>query len=71
MDDDSVVDFLKSQGRDSSFQARRILAASYGISGYTGTGPQNIELLAYLRAGTSGRTLLQRIAGWFMRIFRL
>jgi hypothetical protein len=67
MDDDSVVDYLKSQGRDSSFQNRRALAASYGITGYTGTAEQNIELLAYLRAGSP--PLLSWWA-WLKRIFR-
>ena len=40
----SVVDLLNAAGTDSSFAARTQLAQQYGIQGYTGTGPQNIEL---------------------------
>ena len=67
MDNDSVVDWLKSKGRDSSFQARRTLAASYGIIGYTGTAEQNMELLAFLRSGRTGST--QSWWAWLKRLF--
>jgi hypothetical protein len=69
MDEDSIVDYLKSQGRDSSFQNRRAIAASYGIIGYTGSAEQNIELLSYLRAGRTGSTLSWW--AWLKRIFGL
>lgn len=48
---DSIVDYLKSQGRDSSFSARSSLAAEYGIKGYKGTASQNLQLLGILRKG--------------------
>ena len=45
----SIVDYLKSEGRDSSFSARRKLAGEYGISAYRGTAAQNTKLLGLLR----------------------
>jgi hypothetical protein len=42
--DNSVVDLLKSKGRDSSFEARRKLAGDYGRSAYSGTTEENIWL---------------------------
>ena len=49
----SIVDWLKSQGRDSSFSARKKLAESYGITNYTGTAEQNMLLLKYLTGNSS------------------
>jgi hypothetical protein len=49
----SVVDYLNSVGKDSSKPARAALAAQYGIPNYTGTGPQNDELLNKLRSGVA------------------
>lgn len=40
----SVVDLLNMAGQDSSFAARKQLAANYGIQGYTGTAQQNQDL---------------------------
>lgn len=48
----SIVDYLKSEGRDSSYSARKKLAAQYGISNYSGTAAQNTQLLKKLRSGT-------------------
>lgn len=48
----SIVDYLKSVNRDSSFSARKKLAAEYGIGGYTGTASENSALLKLLREGT-------------------
>lgn len=45
----SVVDFLKSQGQDSSFGARTTLATQHGIQGYKGTAQQNTQLLGLLQ----------------------
>lgn len=45
----SVVDFLKSTGQDSSFEARKKLAEGKGITGYTGSAEQNTKLLNLLR----------------------
>lgn len=47
----SIVDYLKSEGRDSSYSARKKLAAQYGISNYSGTAAQNTQLLKKLRSG--------------------
>jgi len=49
----SVVDYLKSQGKDSSYSARKTLAANYGISNYSGTASQNTQLLKALQSGKS------------------
>lgn len=49
----SIVDYLKSEGKDSSYSARKKLAASAGISNYTGTAAQNTKLLNSLRSGSS------------------
>jgi hypothetical protein len=50
MDENSVVDFMKSKGLDSSFEARKHLAeAHYGVTNYTGTAEQNVKLLAKLK----------------------
>lgn len=48
----SIVDYLNSIGVDSSFANRSKLAAQYGISGYTGTAAQNLELLDKMRNAT-------------------
>lgn len=48
--DTSIVDYLKSVGKDTSFNSRAIL---YG-EGYTGTAEQNTSLLAKLKGGAQG-----------------
>lgn len=48
---DSVVDYLKSIGQDSSFTNRKKLATKHGISNYKGTASQNTQLLKKLRSG--------------------
>jgi N-acetylmuramoyl-L-alanine amidase len=45
----SIVDYLKSIGEDSSFENRKRLARENGINNYTGTAEQNIRLLRILR----------------------
>lgn len=47
----SLVDYLKSIGQDSSYSNRANLAAQYGIGNYSGTAAQNLELLNKLRSG--------------------
>lgn len=47
----SIVDYLASIGKSSSFTARKKLAAQYGIKGYTGTAAQNTALLNAMRGG--------------------
>lgn len=45
----SIVDYLKSIGIDSSYKNRKKLAKENGISNYTGTADQNLRLLEKLR----------------------
>ena len=45
----SIVDYLKSQGQDSSYSARKKLAEERGITNYSGTAAQNTQLLNMLR----------------------
>ena len=52
----SIVDYLKSAGIDSSYKNRRQLAAEYGINNYSGSSYQNLELLKKMRAQQSART---------------
>ena len=52
----SIVDFLNSEGKDSSFSTRKQLAVGAGITNYTGTATQNATLLNHLRGGGSGTT---------------
>lgn len=47
----SIVDYLNSSGRDSSYAARRKLAEEYGMSGYSGSASQNTKLLRMLQGG--------------------
>ena len=44
-----IVDYLNSQGQDSSFNARKQLATQHGITNYTGTAQQNTQLLSILQ----------------------
>lgn len=47
----SLVDALKSIGEDSSFSNRKLIAEINGISNYSGTAEENIELLNKLKNG--------------------
>lgn len=49
----SIVDYLKSQGQDSSYAARKKLAEQQGISNYTGTAGQNSALLRTLQSSAN------------------
>lgn len=49
----SIVDYLKSQGMDSSLTARKKLASNLGISDYSGTYDQNVQMLKKLQSGSS------------------
>ncbi|MEX3713664.1 N-acetylmuramoyl-L-alanine amidase [Cytobacillus horneckiae] len=44
-DTNSIVDYLKSKGIDSSFSNRKKLASQHGIKNYSGTPAQNLTLL--------------------------
>lgn len=44
----SIVDILKSQGKDSSYSARKNLAQQMGISNYSGTAEQNTAMAKML-----------------------
>ena len=51
----SIVDYLKSIGKDSSFTARKEYAKQYGIVDYKGTEAQNIALLNAMRGGSTAQ----------------
>lgn len=53
----SIVDYLKSQGKDSSYSARKDLATSMGIANYTGTPSQNTQMLKALQNSSSTNTI--------------
>ena len=46
----SIVDYLKSIGVDSSYSNRKKLAKENGINNYSGTAEQNLKLLEILRS---------------------
>ncbi|MBN6886255.1 N-acetylmuramoyl-L-alanine amidase [Cytobacillus horneckiae] len=50
-DTNSIVDYLKSKGIDSSFANREKLAKQYGINDYEGSEEQNTLLLEKLQSG--------------------
>lgn len=50
----SIVDYLNKNGQNSSFAARKALAASKGIKDYAGTAKQNTDLLSILRGSSGG-----------------
>ena len=54
--DVSIVDYLKSQGQDSSMSARKALAESLGISNYSGSPSQNTQMLNALKSGQTTTT---------------
>ena len=64
-DGNSIVDYLKSIGKDSSFAARKQYAAQYGISNYTGTAAQNSKLLSLMRGGSSGTSSSGSSGGYY------
>lgn len=49
----SIVDLLKSQGKDSSYSARKELAESMGIKNYSGSYEQNVAMIKALSGGGS------------------
>lgn len=48
---ESIVDLLKSQGKDSSYSARKELAESMGITNYSGSYEQNVAMIKALSGG--------------------
>lgn len=54
--DTSVVDYLKSQGKDSSYSSRAALAKEYGMTSYAGTAQDNISLLSALKKGAAPKS---------------
>lgn len=55
-DPNSIVDYLKSTGQDSSYSARKELAKSLGITNYSGTGAQNTQMLNALKNSAASST---------------
>jgi hypothetical protein len=53
--DQSIVDLLKTIGKDSDFKSRAKLASHYCIADYTGTAEQNVELHGRLMADLKSR----------------
>lgn len=53
VDPNSIVDYLKSQGQDSSYSARQKIAKELNIQGYNGSGTQNTQMLNMLKNGTT------------------
>ena len=53
IDPNSIVDYLKSQGQDSSYSARQKIAKELNIQGYNGSGTQNTQMLNMLKNGTT------------------
>jgi RHS repeat-associated protein len=49
----SIVDYLKKQGEDSSYAARKEIAKDLGIKNYSGTAAQNTQMLKTLQAQES------------------
>lgn len=56
VDPNSIVDYLKMNGEDSSYSARAVLADELGIANYKGSGTQNTQLLDMLKNGTAPAT---------------
>ena len=50
-DPNSIVDYLKKSGQDSSYSARAVIADELGIKNYTGSGEQNTQMLKMLKDG--------------------
>lgn len=61
--DSSVVDYLKSNGQDSSYNNRKKLANQYGISNYTGTADQNKQLLERIKNSSAASTANKTTSG--------
>ena len=53
LDPNSLVDYLKMNGEDSSYSARAVLADELGISNYKGSAEQNTQMLNMLKNGTT------------------
>ena len=47
----SISDALSAVGANGSYQSRQQIAAANGISNYTGTAAQNMQMLNMLKAG--------------------
>lgn len=49
----SIVDYLNSLGKSSDYNSRASMAQQLGISNYTGSADQNLQMLSMLRAQES------------------
>ena len=52
----SIVDYLNSQGQDSSLSARKKIAQELGIQNYTGTAEQNNQMVQMLKNKSGNNT---------------
>lgn len=46
----SLVNYLKAQGQESSFNSRIVLAKKFNISNYVGSSQQNLTILRHLKS---------------------
>jgi hypothetical protein len=60
----SIVDYLVSIGQPYDYASRTKLAASKGITNYTGTAEQNTQLLNMLRGTTGVKTQAELLEGY-------
>ena len=58
-DPNSIVDYLKQNGQDSSMSARKEIAKNLGISNYKGSEEQNIQMLNTLKNGGKVNTKVE------------
>ena len=52
-DPNSIVDFMKSKGLDSSYEARKALAHKFGMASYSGKAEENVKLLELMKKPTA------------------
>lgn len=57
-DPNSLVDYLKMNGEDSSYSARAVIADELGITNYKGSGEQNTQLLKMLKNGATSKPVV-------------
>lgn len=60
--ENSIVDYLYSQGEDFSFEYREELAEKYGITNYEGTAKQNLTLLDELQENNGSETVVTGVS---------
>lgn len=64
----SIVDYLKSQGQDSSMSARKELAKSLGITNYSGSYDQNVQMLKALQSSSATNSVSGNTGGGSQKV---